>query len=305
MKDEFIAFFSKIGNDLIVSSPKILSALAVFAFFYVCGFFLRRLFKRKIQKRVSNGIVASFAGEILFWVLTIIGILFGARILGFSGFAGSLLAGAGVSAIVFGFAFKDILENFLAGILLAFQKPFNVGDIIQVESFKGPVVALELRSTRMRLADGRDIWIPNAMIIKGVLTNYTRDGLLRHEFIIGLDVESNVDQARNLILDYLDTVSDVLKNPIPNVFLDNINGTGSYMKVLFWINQKSSTFSADPEARGESIKSLIMRGVRDILLRDGFNLSQSFLLVHKMEKPGSPIEVRLQDSSDHSSSVTP
>ena len=261
-------------------APRLLIAVAVLFIFYIIGILLKQVFKRRLLKSMNSSIVATFTGEVLFWLSLIIGSMVAARALGFTNIAGSILAGAGLSAIIFGFAFKDILENFLAGFILAVQKPFRVGDIIEVEGYKGPVKALELRSTLMRLADGRDIWIPNSLIVKGVLTNYTRDGLLRHEFLLGLDMDNDVEKARNVILDYIDTVSDVLKNPAPNVLLDEITGSGVNIKILFWIFQKTSV-KADPEARGESIKSHVMRGVKDSLLANDFGLLSSVIIEQK------------------------
>jgi len=260
--------------------PRILIAIIIFMAFYSVGWLLRRLFKRRLISKFDNGIVATFSGEVLFWVALIIGSLVAARALGFTGIAGSILAGAGISAIIFGFAFKDILENFLAGFILAVQKPFKVGDIIEIDSYKGPVKALELRSTIMRLADGRDIWIPNALIVKGILTNFTRDGLLRHEFLVGIDMDNDIEKGRNLILDYLDTISDVLKTPAPNVLVDEITGSGVNIRILFWIFQNTSVKS-DPEARGESIKSHLMRGTKDLLLANGFGLLTSVIIEQK------------------------
>ncbi len=297
IQENIFKSFTDIWDGIYDSAPAIIAALIVFAIFYLIGFFLRRLFKRRIMLRVKSSIVASFAGEGLFWLFTILGFLAASRILGFTGLAGSILAGAGISAIIFGFAFKDILENFLAGILLAFQKPFKVGDVIQVENFKGPVRALELRSTRMRLADGRDIWIPNAMIIKGVLTNYTRDGLFRHEFFVGIDTDNDVEKARNIILDFLETQTEVLNRPIPNVLLEEITGSGLTLKVLFWIDQKSSLNQIDPEARGDSIKSQIMRGVKNLLLENDFGLVTSYPLTHKMDQKSLSVDVNMPRSN--------
>lgn len=268
IKHTFFSFWSAI----IELFPKLLLALIGFLIFYFIGVLVRRYFKRKLLKRVSNSIVATFTGAALFWVFVILGVLTAARLLGFTNVMGSILAGAGISAIIFGFAFKDILENFLSGFILAIQKPFKVGDIIEVSGFKGPVRALDLRSTQMRLSDGRDIWIPNSMIVQGVLTNYTRDGLLRHEFLLSIDMENSVDQARNIILDYIDIVDEILKTPEPNVLVDKITGNGVSLRVQFWIFQKTSTIKSDPLARGESIKSHVMRGVKDLLLSENFGL---------------------------------
>lgn len=268
-------------NIILELLPKLFLALISFAIFYIIGALLRRYFKRRLHTKASNSIVATFTGAALFWLFIIIGVLFAARILGFNNVMGGILAGAGISAIIFGFAFKDILENFLSGFILAIQKPFKVGDIIEVSGFKGPVRALDLRSTQMRLSDGRDIWIPNSMIVKGVLTNYTRDGLLRHEFLLNIDMENSVDRARNIILDYIDGVGEILKTPAPNVLVENITGNGINLRVLFWIFQKTSTMKSDPLARGESIKSHVMRGVKDILLSENFGLVNTVFIEQK------------------------
>ena len=118
-------------------APRLLIALVILTVFYLIGFLLRRLFKRRLLKSLDSSIVATFTGEALFWLALIIGSMVAARALGFTNIAGSILAGAGLSAIIFGFAFKDILENFLAGFILAVQKPFRVGDIIEVDGYKG------------------------------------------------------------------------------------------------------------------------------------------------------------------------
>lgn len=272
MFESVIHTLNQLRESFIGLFPRFLLALAAFAVFYFIGRLLRRLLRRRLARRVSNSIVATFGGAVLFWIFIGLGLLTAARVMGFTNVMGSILAGAGISAIIFGFAFKDILENFLSGFILAVQKPFKVGDIIEVQNFKGPVRALDLRSTQMRLADGRDIWIPNSMIIKGILTNYTRDGLLRHEFTLSMDMTNDVERARNLILDYIDGVEKVLNAPAPNVLVDAITGNGVDLRILFWINQKAFTIKSDPEARGESIKSHVMRGVKDLLLAEGFGL---------------------------------
>lgn len=253
--------------------PKLIMALLALAFFLVVGFSLRWLIRRRIaRKSTSASIVSSFLGELTFWSLVLMGVFSALKTLGFSGLATSIVAGAGVSAIIFGFAFKDILENFLAGILLTIQKPFKLGDIIQVNGYKGPVKALELRSTHIRLADGRDIWIPNSQMVKSVLTNFTRNGLLRHEFIVSIAMKDDTEAARNAIISYLQTQQGILKNPAPNVIIEVLATSRVELKVMFWINQLNRHNIADPIAQGESIRSQMIRGTKDVLLKGGFNI---------------------------------
>lgn len=272
---------NELWHSVLIFIPKLFIAAIVFLIFYIIGRLLRSLFRKKLINKLNSSIVATFTGEVLFWIALLFGSFAAAGALGFKNIAGSILAGAGISAVIFGFAFKDILENFLAGFIIAFQKPFKVGDIIEVQSFKGPVRALELRSTQMRLADGRDIWIPNGLIVKGVLTNYTRDGLLRQEFVVTINMASDVEKARNMILDFIDSIPNVLKKPSPNVLVDEITATGVKIRVLFWINQGSTAAKADPEARGESIKSHVIRGTKDVLMKNDFGLVHTMIIEQK------------------------
>ena len=273
--------FNEFWHSVLSFLPKLFIAAVIFLIFYILGYFLRWLFRKRLITKLKSSIVATFTGEVLFWIALTVGGIAALGALGFKNIAGSLLAGAGISAVIFGFAFKDILENFLAGFIIAVQKPFKVGDIIEVQSFKGPVRALELRSTQMRLADGRDIWIPNALLVKGVLTNYTRDGLLRHEFVVILNMASDIEKARNTILDFIDSLPNVLKKPSPNVLVDEITATGVKVRILFWINQGSHTVKSDPEARGESIKSHVIRGTKDVLMKNDFGLVHSVVIEQK------------------------
>lgn len=273
--------FTEFWHSVLTFLPKLFIAAIIFLIFYILAYFLRWLFRKQLINKLKSSIVATFTGEVLFWITLMVGGLAALGALGFKNIAGSLLAGAGISAVIFGFAFKDILENFLAGFIIAVQKPFKVGDIIEVQSFKGPVRALELRSTQMRLADGRDIWIPNALIVKGVLTNYTRDGLLRHEFTVILNMATDIEKARNMILDFIDSLPNVLKKPMPNVLVDEITATGVKVRILFWINQGSSSVKADPEARGESIKSHVIRGTKEVLMKNDFGLVHSVVFEQK------------------------
>ena len=133
------------------------------------------------------------------------------NVLGFSGIVGSLVGAAGVSAFIVGFAFKDIAENFLAGVILAFNRPFHIDDTVQIKDLVGHVVALNLRTTLMRTFDGKHIFLPNSMVLKEPLINYTRDGDLRMDFLLTVELRPRRRPAvvTDIILDYLRTVPEV------------------------------------------------------------------------------------------------
>ena len=172
--------FSKIFNDFYsdISSmlPNIITGILVIIIFIIMGKLFYTFIGKRIQKKWKDTIISNFVSEATKWSFYIFGLIIALNIVGFGGIASSLIAGAGISAIIFGFAFKDIGENFLAGIILALKRPFEIGDIIEVEGYKGTVKDLDLRVTHLRNVEGKDIYIPNSSIIKNTLVNYTKDG---------------------------------------------------------------------------------------------------------------------------------
>ena len=127
----FYDFYSNITNEL----PNIIIGILVIVIIIIGKLFYSLIGKR-IQKRWKDTIISNFVSEAVKWSFYIFGVIIALNIVGFGGIASGLIAGAGISAIIFGFAFKDIGENFLAGIILALKRPFEIGDIIEVDGFK-------------------------------------------------------------------------------------------------------------------------------------------------------------------------
>src|SRR3546814_10287465 len=88
----------------------------------------------------------------------------------------------GVIGLVLGFAFKDIAENYIAGVLLSVRKPFSPGELIAIEDYQGKVVALTSRTTILMTLDGNQLQLPNALVFKSVLLNYSQNPRRRFDF---------------------------------------------------------------------------------------------------------------------------
>lgn len=279
--------FNNFFNNLLLNAPNILTAVIILVITFLIGRVFTKLFLNKIKSKVKDSLLALFLGQVCKWMIYLFGILAALQVLGFGYFAASLLTGAGISAIIIGFAFKDIAENFLAGILLAINRPFNIGDIIEIEKFKGTIKNLELRTTHIRTADGRDIYVPNSALIKSSLVNYTKDGLLRLDFGIGLATETNIEEVRKLILDHLKTIDRILKNPPANVIVEELGVSTIDIRVLFWIDI-FKTKTDKPDTLGDPVRSQIIREVKELLLSKGYNLPAS-IIEHKMYDLNSPL----------------
>ncbi len=260
--------------------PNLIIGIFVLIFSVISGKVIYKIIAKYSQKRWEHNILSNFLAQVIKWTFYLLGMITAMNVMGFSSITNTLFAGAGVSAIVFGFAFKDIGENFLAGIILALKRPFEIGDIIEIQGDKGTVKDLDLRSTHLRNAAGKDIYIPNSSIIKNTLINYTKDGYLRVDFMIGIAPECDIERTRSLILEYLESNVAVLKSPASNVAVNKLGEFTTDLQVLFWIDILSNK-ELPEDFLGHSIKSKVITDVKRILDQNNIAMP-SQVLEHKM-----------------------
>ena len=249
--------------------PKLLVALVLLVAAVFIANRVSALLGGRLRSRSSDPLLADFLANISKWVMVLLGLLIALNILGFSGIVGSLVGAAGVSAFIVGFAFKDIAENFLAGVILAFNRPFHINDTVEIKGLVGHVEALNLRITLIRTFDGKHIFLPNSMVLKEPLINYTRDGNLRQEFLVSVDLgpDTTPDVATDIILQYLRTVPEVQQSPrAPYVNLEKAGTTTADLRVYFWAD------SEDYRRGVLQLKSRLMQEVKQELLGAGLGV---------------------------------
>lgn len=289
IRDIFNNFFAAVLELL----PNLLVAIFFFLLFALIGYLIGKGFSKGGRSGWKNTIVVSYLGKVFRWLFFIIGIIVALYILGFGAIANTLLTSAGVSAIIIGFAFKDIAENFLAGLLMLISRPFEIGHIIEVDGHRGAVKEVNLRTTHIRNITGKDIYLPNALIVKNVVINYTRDGFLRLDFSLGLDVPTDINALRPVIIEFLKKEKEVLANPEPDVLVRDLREFTVEIQVLFWIDVLKQK-SIPPAYLGETIRSRILADVKDLLLSLGYNMP-SQVIEHKMYDKGQALHVDLKN----------
>lgn len=281
----------KYWESFLLVLPKLVLGVVVFVIAIFIAFKISQLVRKGAASRVHDQLLANFLGRLTKWVLIIAGIILTMYVVGLGGIAAGLVAGAGVSAIVIGFAFKDIAENFLAGIILAFSRPFNIGDTVQMEDIEGNVRTLDLRNTHIKTFDGKDVYIPNAKIIKTPLFNFTRDGYLRFDLLVGIDYDDDIEKARKLILDAITKIDGILDgDKAPNVYAEELATSTLNLRVYYWID----TF--DKRKSGLLIKSQVIDGIKKTLIESGVLMPADIVeLKVYNEKLPIPIKITNED----------
>jgi len=252
-------------RSLVAITPKLLLGIAVILISWFIAVRIGIFAGRKLKKKMHDPLLATFIANLIKAILIVIGIVCMFSILGLYAVTTTLLQGAGIGAFVIGFALKDIGENFLAGILLAFKRPFSIGDIVESNGVKGKVVALNLRDTQIR-SDSKDIYIPNALLIKNVLTNFNSEGYLLQDFMIGLEYGSDYQKAIALVKDVLDRHQDVIDQDYHNsAVVAGITGATIQLTIRYWV--KTDVKISDGKTRSEIIIS-----VMETLKSNGFTI---------------------------------
>lgn len=150
----------------------------------------------------------------------------------------SLLAGLGIAGFTIGFALQDVAKNFIAGLLLLLQQPFDLGDTIEVAGFTGEVESIELRTTDLRAIDGRFVTIPNADVLASPIINYSRAPARRLEITVPVAYGADLNAARQVALQAIRQVNGVLAEPDPQVAFRALGDSYLQLGIQYWADMK-------------------------------------------------------------------
>ena len=282
-------------QQIIESFPQILGAIvAIFIFFFLGRLVSNGIHKILGKRRSTATKQKRQIRRIIRWGFNLVGFYIALNILGLTQVAMSFLAAGGVVAVVLGFAFREIGENLLAGFFLSFSRSFDVGDLIESNGLRGIVKKIEIRDVHIRTADGCDIYIPSATIYKTPLHNFTRDGLRRTDFTIGIDYGDDLGEAIQLLHNTLRNNPLVLDDPAPAIQISNFTPTYVELQIYFWVN----LFDTDLDLY--EVRSRIMDASHRSLSDNHFTFSSNVTTAIDM----LPVQVQIGDKKDQNSDST-
>ncbi|MBU2929345.1 mechanosensitive ion channel family protein [Winogradskyella psychrotolerans] len=275
--------------------PRIALGILVIVVGVLIARLLTNIYKKRILKKAEDPLMARFLVQAIRIIFVLISILLALEVAGLSGVATGILTAAGGAAIVLGFAFQDIGKNFLAGIILVFNRPFNVNDTIKVGELFGKVKALNFRYTHIKTSDGRDIFVPNSDVLTKAVENYTADGYFRNEFTVGIGYEDNIEGAKKAIQDILENHPEIVHDDVHDNFVieNELSASTVNLKVFFWVE------TLDYRKSSRILRGLIIKQVKEVLDDEGFNLPANVteLKLYKNEED-IPLKVR-KDPRDY------
>lgn len=222
-------------------SPRLIYAAVVLVISFLVARHLSRLLGRVLRHSDRFRTDEKYITRLVQWTIRIMGIVLALSVMGFQGIAASMLATGGVVAIVLGFAFREIGENLLAGIFLSFGRPFEVGDLVTTGDLTGTVKAIDIRSVHIRTFDACDVFVPSAQILREALYNYTRDGVRRPSFTVGMAYDDDPEAVVRILKKTISEVENVLEGPEVFVSIQSFSDAWITYECFFWIDVNSSS----------------------------------------------------------------
>lgn len=276
--------FQQSWDSFVAQIPNFLAAILVIAVGFFIANKLTDLSRKIIKGKSSDPLMSNFLIKTIKTVFLVIIIMFALKVAGLDGIATGILTAAGASAVILGFAFKDIGENFISGIILSFNRPFNVNDTVSIGDIFGKVKSMEFRYTKLKTFDGKDVYIPNSDVIKKPVFNFTEDGYFRMEFTVGIDYENDIDEAKKIILDTVNHHSKALQDMDrePFVLTDELGINSVNIKVFFWVRAE------DYRKDALMIRSEMIDFVKINLLKNGIAMPANIQELKWYKEPQKP-----------------
>lgn len=231
-------------------APVIAFALAVLLLFVLLSWLVGR-WSAPFRRFSPNPFVQEVMRTAVRGVLVLTGLVLALHVADATAIAGALVGTAGVAGIALGFAFKDLIENYLASVLLSLRQPFSPDDHVSVDGFEGKVVRLTSRATVLMTLEGNHVRIPNARVFKGVIVNFTRNPRRRFDFTIGVSAGADLSSAQAVGVEVLRRMPGVLDDPEPWAWIVEIGDSSVPICFHGWVDQRETSFV---RARSEAIR---------------------------------------------------
>lgn len=271
-------------DQTIVFLPLALVAAVIFGLVVIAGFAIARL-RQPWERLAPNAFVADIYRQLLRISFVILGIIIALDIMNATALLSTILGAAGIIGLALGFAVRDTVENFIASVMLSFRQPFRPNDTVEINGDVGKVIRLTSRATILLSFDGNHIRIPNAVVFKSRIINYTKNAERRFMFSIMVERDADLQETRNLAAQTVQNLPFVLTEPAAQIWIEALSPTGIELVITGWVDQNETSIVL---AKGEAI-----RQVKLAIQAAGIVIPDATQAIEiKRERIEKPIELR-------------
>jgi small conductance mechanosensitive channel len=226
----------RFGDWIAVNLPRLIVALVIVFAFYLLWRAIHSATSFVMRRAKLDATVTQFIHTILRYTVFAIGLVTALGHLGVD--TTSVLTSLGVAGLTIGFAARDALSNIISGVFIFWDRPFVIGDLIEIGGAYGRVDTITMRSTRVVTPDGRMLAIPNSVVINSTVASYTNFPQLRLDVEVTVAVTENLARARRVLLDMIEGDELFVQEPAPEVVVKALNDYNVLLEVRVWISDE-------------------------------------------------------------------
>lgn len=260
----------RLGRAALVFLPQLLGAILVFVPFVLLSHLLRR-WRRPLHVFGISRLSGSLLRSVLRGVLLLVGLMLALEVLGLLPHVGAVIGALGLLALAATFGFRDWIQNYLPGMLLGFHPPFAAGDLVQIGEREGRVVRITPRATILMTTDGEEVQIPNTLLFRESLINFSHHRERRLRFPMSLATSADLRRAQELGRQALLALEGVKDEPPPFMRTRTLGRDLIEVEFFAWVDQDRINF--------RTVESRARRGVFEALTRGGIPLPVDELVV--------------------------
>lgn len=248
-----------LADKVVLIGTNALIVAVTLLIFYIIYRILKSVFTRIISKFEFGKTIESFLLMALKYTLLIFAVVTALDQIGYN--IATLIAGLGIAGIAIGFAAKDTLSNIIAGIFIFWDKPFYIGDLVEIEGEYGEVQNITLRTTRIVTPDGRMISIPNQNIAANKITSYTMFPHLRLDMGVTIGVEEDIENARRELLKIVEGDDRFLQDKEPVVLVKELGDYYTALELRVWLEDTKTHIPVRAELREKIFNAFNAAGI--------------------------------------------
>ncbi len=250
--DNFSGVLQDLLTRFMLFLPKMVLSLVVFVATLVVAGMLSRAVRRAMERRKVKTELTLLMGSLVRWTVIVLGCIMALQQVNFD--VTAFLTGLGVLGFTVGFALQGISQNFVAGILLLLQQPFDIGDVIQIGGFEGEVVTIDLGTTKLVTTSSETVIVPNAQVLTSAIVKVNKGVLRSMGVSAGVSYNSDLGFVEQTAINAISKIESVVQDPAPCVRFENLGPSAVDFAIYYSFDTRLCSASAAKDAGVRAIK---------------------------------------------------
>ena len=242
-------------RNTINNLPSLLGAIIVMGMTWGVAIAVRYAAFTWAQQTEGDSSSEILIGRLSYGAVWVVGSVVALGVLGID-FA-ALLGALGLTSVAIGFSLKDVLSNYISGVILLAARPFRINDQVVIDTYEGTITQIQLRATTLKTYDGRLVYIPNQEVFQASIINNTASPRRRSFIMVGIDYEADIDQAKQIIYRVLDDLTEVENNPTPEILVQELAASTVNLEVRFWVDSRRAGFLTTTSMVTQAVKEAL------------------------------------------------